>query len=156
MANPFPFVAGAVLTAAQMNGIGETLTWTPSFTNLTVGNGTVTARYVRVQNLVFTQFKLVFGSTTSISAVNPTFTLPITANTTALTTSENAQGWVVLRDANVGNYYGWVNFLSSTTATFNVGVVNATYLTPSSINATTPFTWTTSDQLVTNFCYEVV
>jgi hypothetical protein len=156
MANPFPFVSGDVLTAAEMNGIGETLTWTPSFTNLTLGNGTVTGRYVRVQNLVFTQFKLVFGSTTSITALNPTFTLPITANTTALTTLENAQGWLVLRDANVGNFYGWVNFLSSTTATFVAGLASGTYLAPASINATTPFTWTTSDQLVTNFCYEAV
>jgi len=29
MANPFPFTAGQVLTAAQMNGIGETTSFTP-------------------------------------------------------------------------------------------------------------------------------
>jgi hypothetical protein len=34
MANPFPFVAGSVLTAAELNGIGEgeRLVVSPSFT----------------------------------------------------------------------------------------------------------------------------
>ena len=54
MANPFPFTAGQVLTAAQMNGIGEaTIAYTPTISNGTLGNGTMSAYYSRVNKLVF-------------------------------------------------------------------------------------------------------
>ena len=45
MANPFDFSAGAVLTAAQLNQIGDYESWTPTLTNITLGNGTVNAHY---------------------------------------------------------------------------------------------------------------
>ena len=131
----------------------EWTTWSPTWTNVTVGNGTVNARYSQMGKTVFVQIQLIFGSTTSITG-NAIFTLPVTASTAALQTSENAQGWAVLRDATVGNYYGWVNFRSSTTAAFEVGTTNATYLVKSDTSATSPFTWTTSDQMIADFFYE--
>jgi hypothetical protein len=70
MANPFPFTAGQVLTAAQMNGIGEA--WTSYTPVIKGGTTTVTAtityaRYARVNKLVFVQ---VLASITSTGAVN--------------------------------------------------------------------------------------
>ena len=41
--------------------------WTPSWTNLTVGNGTVTAKYRENSDTVDVILTLVFGSTTSVS-----------------------------------------------------------------------------------------
>lgn len=70
MANPFPFSVGAVLTADQMNSIGEA--WT-SYTPVIKGGATTVtatityARYARINKLVFVQ---VLASITSTGAVN--------------------------------------------------------------------------------------
>lgn len=59
MASPFPFTSGQVLTAAQMNSIGEAgIAYTPT---VTAGSGTfttvsATGSYVRVNKLVFVKF----------------------------------------------------------------------------------------------------
>lgn len=69
MANPFPFASGDVLTAADMNSIGATETdWTPTFSNgLTIGNGTVLGRYMRVNDLVVAEATITLGSTSTIT-----------------------------------------------------------------------------------------
>ena len=55
MANPFDFSAGAVLTAAQLNQIADFETFTPSWTNITVGNATNSGVYAQVNELGFWQ-----------------------------------------------------------------------------------------------------
>ena len=66
MANPFPFSVGAVLTAAQMNSIGEagiayTPTWTGTGGTPTLGNGTLSGVYQQVNKLVFFSFSFSVG-----------------------------------------------------------------------------------------------
>ena len=70
MANPFDFSSGAVLTAAQLNQIGDFETFTPSFQNITLGNGTVQGRFAEVNEVVFWQVFFDAGSTTSYSSGN--------------------------------------------------------------------------------------
>ena len=81
MANPFPFVASTVLTAAQMNGIGEVTAFTPTITSggtFTIGNGSLTGRYMRVQKLVVVEYALSWGSTTSDTGTGEwLFSVPI-------------------------------------------------------------------------------
>lgn len=77
MASPFPFSAGQVLTAAQLNSIGEWTTYTPTITQ----SGTVTytgnAQYCVVNELCFVNFKLtITGSGSSGNDVS--VTLPVT------------------------------------------------------------------------------
>ena len=55
MANPFDFTAGAVLTAAQLNQIGDFESFTPSWTNLTVGDATQQAKFAQVNEIVYFQ-----------------------------------------------------------------------------------------------------
>jgi hypothetical protein len=50
-------------------------TFTPTYTDITVGNGTVTSRYTKSGNLVTVYFRFVLGSTSS-TGVNPVVTLP--------------------------------------------------------------------------------
>jgi hypothetical protein len=76
MAAPFPFVAGQVLTAAQINTFGALDTWTPTYTNLTIGNGTVTANYNITNRVVYFEWRLLVGSTTSSSGAMRV-TLPV-------------------------------------------------------------------------------
>jgi hypothetical protein len=150
MANPFPFTAGQVLTAAQMNGIGEVTSFTPTWSNLTVGNGTQSFKYVRINNLVFINGKFTLGSTSAITG-NVSFTTPVT--------STNQQGIsyagdVFIEDSGTGNLLGFVAYLSNTFY-IQTYTVNATYPTPIGFQATTPFTWAANDTFTVNIVYTV-
>jgi hypothetical protein len=85
MANPFPFVAGEILTAADMNGIGEFISYTPiltaTTTNPTLGIGAITSGgYWRVNQLVIYRFAVIFGSSGVVPGVgNYQISLPVTA-----------------------------------------------------------------------------
>ena len=71
MANPFPFVAGAVLNADQLNGIGEAgTTYTPTVSAITgtVTTASATAKYVRINKLLFVSFTIT--CTTAGTATN--------------------------------------------------------------------------------------
>ena len=61
MANPFDFSAGATLTAAQLNQIGDYESWTPTLTNITIGNGTVNAHYAQVNEFVHFEIEFIYG-----------------------------------------------------------------------------------------------
>jgi len=61
------FSAGDVLTAADLNAIGTWTSFTPVFTNFTLGNGTVDARYCQINDLVFVEVRLTFGSTSYLT-----------------------------------------------------------------------------------------
>ena len=150
MANPFPFVANTVLTAAQLNGIGEVLTFTPTTTNLTLGNGTLNANYVRVQKLVYVQINLVFGSTTAFTGA-PSFTLPVTA----AASRQALNSMCSMLDSGVTVYLGGVQITTTLAYPF-VSVASGTYLnTPTqNVSATVPMTWTTSDDFRMLFVYE--
>ena len=155
MANPFPFVAGEVLTAADMNGIGETTSFTPSFSNFTLGNGTINfATFVRVQNLVFVQLQVTLGSTSSVTG-NIFFGCPVVP----VEKTQNLVGTCVLFDANTTvNNVGYV----SMTASGGNGVlqllpINAasTYASMAAASSTIPFTWATSDIFIASATYRV-
>ena len=149
MANPFPFVAGSILEAAQLNGIGETTSFTPVFTNLTVGNGTVTAYYTRIQKLVKVYVNVLFGSTTSITGAL-TMDLPITAKSDVLRQLTLAR----LFDATDSASFGVCDINAATTVTVTVISAGSTYARPAALSSTVPFTWTTSDSITLNLIYE--
>jgi hypothetical protein len=88
MANPFPFVAGSVLTAAELNGIGEWTSYTPvltaATTNPTLGTGSSsTGSYARIQDLIIYRFAITFG-TSGVAAGSGVYrvSLPVTASAT--------------------------------------------------------------------------
>ena len=149
MANPFPFVAGAVLTAAQMNGIGESTTFTPTLTNVTVGNGTLTGSHVRINKLCFVSIKFVLGSTSSMTG-NITFNLPFTASSSPYLGSN-----AVIEDAGTANYVGMVYQTSTTQATMAVQNVSGTYPFRFATSATIPHTWANTDSFSMSIVYEV-
>lgn len=148
---------GQVLTADSTAATGvawtaagaPTYTWatyTPSNTGITLGNGTQTARYVKVGKTVFVSYKLVLGSTSSFSGAIYVG-LPSTNNSIS-TCSINAT------DTGAGNY------LASGVADASTGTVlcrpikaNATYATWDD-NLTSMFTWGTNDVLQFFITYE--
>ena len=138
---------------ADLADVDAWANWTPTLTNLTLGNGTRVARYAKIGTLIVVQFTFIFGTTSSISG-DVSLTVPVTGSTT-YTDLENYVGGVNLRDANGSRYQGRVS-LTSTAGSFLVRVANAsgTYLTDTALSSTVPFTWTTSDSLAFTAVYE--
>ena len=144
-----------LLTAAsgETTGLKYTGGWvdfTPTFTNLTVGNGTVIARYQKIGKLVNLYFNFTLGSTSVIST-SPSFTLPIAAS----------QAYTVFNarylDSGVTSYFGIASTGGGLTQlNFLEMRVNSTYADIiGNITATVPFTWTTNDIISAQISYEV-
>lgn len=108
--SPSTWLPNAILTAAQLNAqvrdnlkaLTEWQTYTPTFTNLTVGNGTLNAKYIEAGKLVHWRVGLVGGNTSAASGAVK-ISLPVTAQATM------AQS-VLLRVFNTAALYtGWVD-----------------------------------------------
>lgn len=141
----------ADLSGMSLNGLIWS-TWSPTLTNITIGNGSIQARYTRVGKLVCFRLKLEFGSTTSFSG-SPTFSLPATA--TLLTGSGTEHfGTGIALDAGVAAYMIRAYLNSTTTVVAHAEVASGTYLTNAAMSATVPFTWATGDLLQINGTYE--
>jgi hypothetical protein len=142
MANPFPFVAGEVLTAADMNGIGEwtdyTAVLTATVTNPTLGTGALnSSRYARIQNLIIYQYFIQFGT----SGVNPgagnyEISLPVNAAGTT-TFYEIVAGQTAFYDSSTASSYyanAWLpsvgKLLLTFQSTFNGPLNNVTAAAP--------------------------
>jgi hypothetical protein len=150
MATPFPFTTGQVLTAAQMNSIGETIAYTPTWTGITVGNGTNVGFYTRVQNFVHVEGKLTFGTTTAITASTPSSALPINA-----LQSFTVSGSLLFQDSGVATYFGqplqialdrWYCFIQDFATAYGREIA---------VTATVPFVWATADSITWSLNYLV-
>ena len=128
--------------------------WIPTYTNLTVGNGTIVARFNEEGNRVIGYWELVFGSTSSIDGTNPMISLPVTA-TSLYTFPRHAVGPGQVFDTSGGATFPGVVRLESATQ-FSIAVFNAaaTYLSNRNLTATVPMTWATGDILSGTFVFE--
>jgi hypothetical protein len=153
MANPFPFTAGQVLTAAQLNSIGEAgVSWSPTYDNITIGNGTVVAKYVQVNKLVSGYWQFTLGSTSSIGAGAAQISAPVTINS-----SQQFQlvGDSLYFDSSAGAPYIGPTFIASTTKLQpNVSAAGGTYATRAAMTSTVPAAFGTGDQIYMTFTYE--
>lgn len=129
--------------------------WTPTWTNLTVGNATVVAKYKQTGKTVDFRVNLIFGSTSSISG-SVALTLPVTAlaygNTG--TGAFPLVGIVRYEDIGVNGYAGVIDMNSTTTIRPLVPNASATFLTLNATTSTIPFTWGTGDEMTLTGSYE--
>lgn len=129
-------------------------TYAPTWTNLTIGNGTVTALYRRIGKLVIVRVSIVFGSTTSVSG-SVRFTLPVTRAAYAGTAGLTPIGLARMLDASVPvAREGMITSETTTTGTVIVYDASGTYLTGAALSSTVPFTWTTGDEINCSLQYE--
>lgn len=126
--------------------MGEWTNYTPTWTNLTVGNGTVIARYAQIGTTIVFSVRITFGSTTSISG-NPRISLPATLQTSPL--SLLGFGDVFAYEDGVGYHSGRGIVFSSTEVALYYGASPL-----AAISATAPFTWATDDVLHIMGAYE--
>ncbi len=77
MTNPFDFSTGAVLTAAQLNQIGDYESWSPTLTGISLGSGTINAHYAEVNEFVHFEIEFLSASDTSFSGTSMQFSMPV-------------------------------------------------------------------------------
>jgi hypothetical protein len=125
----------------QFNGTdvsGAWITWSPTLTNVTVGNGVTNyAKYKQIGKVVHFRLKFTLGTTSSIGGTI-TISLPVTANADYANSEEQFNASVTLADAGVNTYMGGVMWASSTTVTLRAW--NAAI--HMGVNRLLPGTWT--------------
>lgn len=152
MTSPFSFSAGAVLTAAQLNAIGNATdtAWTPSWNNFDKGSGGANeGYYMRVNDLVVARFRQTLGTSPTIGSVS--LVLPVTADYTLYQPCGQIwmgqsggsiyNGQAVLTAAGTCTMYGAYVF-GTAAVTINQGVT-----------ASTPFSWGSNDYLTGQIVY---
>jgi hypothetical protein len=126
--------------------------YTPTFTNFSLGNGTINvARWAQSGKLVHVYGQVTLGSTSSVSG-NITLSLPATASSSIV--GINAVGNVTFGDDGVGSFGGLVRLQSTTTLRLDVLGASGTYTTVVGSSSTVPMTWTNLDDFRFSLVYE--
>lgn len=135
--------------------LGVYQSYTPTWTNITVGDGSVLARYCRVNNFVNAVGYIILGSTSAITG-SVSFTLPINAASPSLGVTGWPLGSVMYRDFSTGaNYFGTAqSAISATTVVLRINNTAGTYAEQSNLSSTVPFTWEDGDRIFWNITYE--
>ena len=143
------FSSGDVLTAADLNAIGTWTSFTPTWTSLTVGNGTHDwAQYAQINDVVLFSVRFTLGSTSSVGT-NPRIAIPVA-------TSNDSQLSLGTGRAQVGStFYPIWPYMVSDDIIIYVLDTSTAYAKRGSITATTPATWTTGDSLQIQGSYYV-
>lgn len=157
--NATPLGAGGI--AHEMLSTGSDWawdSWTPTLANLTLGNGTLTARYKQVGKTVFYRFVFTLGSTSAVGT-GPTFTLPTSPKTIGGSGSGSIKvGDSHYEDNGVSSVEGMV-YMSAASPTSTVTLVTlnsgGTYVQGATVSATAPFTFGTGDEIRASGFYEV-
>ena len=143
-------VAGGVPTWATSSSSPAWQTWTPTYYNMSVGNGTVVAKYIQIGNLASIIWTLTFGSTTSFTGGTPAVGLP--ANVPAAW-SEVVFISGKIEDAGTAFYVG--GSMVVPTDRFRLQYATGSPMSVSNVSPTAPMTWTTGDIMKVAFTYEV-
>ncbi len=152
---------GQILTADSAQGLGlkwdDHGVWTtsaPTYTNITVGNGTVTSRYVEADGKVTWRFKLLFGSTTTVDGSGVTVSLPVNAATGGASTDGPFVGQAAMFESGNVVFVGMVTIDSATFVFVGPTFDSGSWERLANLSATQPFTWGTSDELSFQITYE--
>lgn len=132
---------------------GAWATWSPSYSGMSVGNGTVVSKYHQVGKTVMFHFEFTLGSTSTFTG--PTISLPVTS---AAYIVHSFIGNCQIYDLSATSTYGGpVSWLSTTTMEGGLWFTGGSYGSNvgfSGLGTNTPFTWATGDRLVLHGMYE--
>jgi hypothetical protein len=133
---------------------GSWINFTPTFTNLTVGNATLTAKYIKINKAVFFNVQVVFGSTSSMGAA-ANLTLPVAA--ASIAASQGGIYQITFQDHGVGTFVGSLQALNNTQTTLRFGGIEtgSSYATYVATSSTVPIGWGTNDSIYISGMYEV-
>ena len=127
--------------------------YTPTLTNVTLGNGVVNGAYQRIGSYVCVGVHLAFGSTTSVSGligIGLPFTVASGANSRVLPV-------VALGDTGTTTYWGiGVIAESATRADIYAQSTSGSYSAVAGTSATVPHTWANTDEIYFNSVYRYI
>lgn len=130
---------------------GGWVSFTPSFSGFTLGNGTVVARYTQIGQTVHFFCRVTLGSTSSVSGTIG-MTLPIAKSATM----EHPTGQCSIEQT--GTRFPSIAMMSSSLGSNQVGmliyVTNTSFLETNLSSATYPWTWTTNHKFAFQGTYE--
>lgn len=129
--------------ATSLTWSSFSLTLTASVTNPTIGNGTLSGRYIQIGKLVVFNISWTFGSTSTAGDGTYIFALPVTASGAGYTFAAN------LLDSGTRRY-GLAGFLHSTTQLRCVQLDAS----GSTLTHNSPIIWATGDGVVITGMYE--
>lgn len=150
--------ASAITPEKLLSGNGTTWvwqSWTPTWTNLTVGSATQSFKYARIGKGVWFRGYLTFGAGTAMGT-NPKFSLPVTALDVHKGSATGAVsiGQAYYEDNGSASYQGVTVLETTTTGILYVQNTSSTYLNVNQMTSTVPFTWASGDELRINGFYE--
>ena len=125
-------------------------TWTPTYTRITIGNGTVVARYQQIGKTINFFWSLTWGSTTSTTNY-PIVSAPV-AN--FITATQYVIGGATLQDISGALYLGNVQMSGSSGLYINSIGTAGNYADEGVLQTTLPVTWTTGDKWTISGTYE--
>lgn len=121
-------------------------TFTPTLGGITIGNGTLTARYIQIGKTVFFNIRFLLGSTSAITG-GISFTLPVTSNL-------NSTGYSGYFQDSGTALYATLSYAIGSTLYMSAVLTNGTYGSQTITSNTVPFTWTTNDEIFVSGTYE--
>ncbi len=147
--------AGHIVTADDLDKILDQIelsaaawiTWSPTLTNLTLGNGTVTAFYRRVGATIHYRFQFTYGSTSAVGT-SPRFTLPVAPVSGY---ANFPLGDIDLTDSGTANRRGIARLVTGSTVEI---VGYGTTGVAVTVTSTVPHTWATGDTISVAGTYE--
>lgn len=140
-------ITGLKVSYAAPPDFPEWFNYVPTLTNLTLGSGTISAKFrIRSRGGAEIQVLINLGSD-SVMGTSPTFSLPVAA--------ADIGAWnVQLRDPGVANYVGTAAAAAGVLNIFRMNVTGS-YITYSGVTATAPFTWGSGDAIYLDGFYGI-
>lgn len=149
----------AITPAKLQASSGTSWVWssyTPTFTNFTLGNGTLSAAYTQIGKTIFARGHVTLG-TTSVMGTGPVMTGPVTPSTSYSSALTPMLGTATLLDAGIAAYTGFLRLDSATTFGFYVYKTDGTYGIHAGIALAVPFAsnWANGDAFTWQIAYQV-
>ena len=137
-----------IIDALQTLGVWTA--YTPTWTSVTVGNGTVSFSFTQFNKVVHVWGSFQLGSTSAVTGV-PLFTLPVARETSGF--AVRILGTASLGDFGTATYTGIPISTGANDCYVFSSLASGTYAQEGSVSATVPFTWTTNDAITVNLTY---
>jgi hypothetical protein len=144
-------IDSAGLITGAGTSLGAWTTWTPTTTGITLGNGTISARYVQFGKTVHFSYLFNLGSTSAVSG-DHLITLPVARRNS----DPVGQATVILRDVGVAGYSGLGFYIPTNDNQIGIRpvLVSGSVVVQTLLSSTVPFTWGDADQIICSGTYE--
>lgn len=149
--NPETIPGGPQMNIGGFNLAGAWRSYTPSLTNITLGNGTITGGYLLMGKTCFVRIAFVFGSTSAVAA-GARIGLPFAGISLGTSVEQTLAGSCVDISAVTSQLLAGRITSSSSNVIPIHDELGASF---GELSATAPFTWATGDSLNLSGVYEI-